>query len=601
MKLLNLTIKPKRDFLLNDSTCHLTGGIYQYFGPHEVLLALAGRLKFKGEIVFGRSFKYSELKRAINSGKFPLFYLTEANDDEKRSPLAILQSCVQLLCLDSEVVSKEFIRLKEFFSLPYVESFQNLSKGQRELYSLIIAISLNPSILIADQAFECISVDNIQKLLLLLNNNYDILVVFTAGMDFTKNSCAQVLEVFDGKLKVRTDSEQVSISPKEFKRNMKGINVERPKFRSFNLIFTILAVAMTTTTATSFAFLEQSRSCEARIINNIPHELLVKESETPIIDLDDYFEAPYVMMKLNNREIEVRYDRRIVKREIKNLHLADAETVVSSAFVDVIGNTEKARSWLNKHGLKLISTYLHDDPIIHLNSSTIDLFKRMYLDENGTLYESASSDYQYVDQNSVSITYDPSAYYLPLVGKYIDTSFLESYHMAGYYIPKNNDNAILLGELIDKDFYSSSYYFTYRYLCTNPSILTMFNPFLDYSSLDYEKENRNQAIFLAILIISIMTFPLFYVLLIVKQNSNAVKGFVRDYSLLQFKRVKLSFFLGFNAYLSTVLMSSVAIVLGIQVLEYNLLSLLLIIALLPVSVLFVSTLGSINPYRKKNR
>lgn len=418
-------------------------GMIALVGPKDsgksiLLKVIAGIDSYKGKIIINQGLKHK--KYTCNIGYLDFHTQRRFKTDNYIKALENTAMIYGIKNINKAIENST--RYLRAFDLTKNDSYENLDKARKTLFSLSIMLSLDLPVILLDELYSNLDKkyeEKVEKILLEYSAKHLVLISFSTSPKLDLFN--KVLLIKNGKIIKEAETKQEKFKSDTFRKNKNfdlGIFSVLPHLATRAKVFLIFLSVIFTFIAAS---LSESLNPNINAINT-----LLKENFTPISKVYEKYES-YTFYDFSNDKITIKYNQSSANefyiRPLINKNINDNSNVLylSKSVALVLG--------VEKGDIVTISTKeFKVENIINTNSKEIYLPYTYYClfgnNSSDTYYYLLSSDINkctYYDSNRQEIDYDSTLTYY----NYELNNISEDNNKYGYYVLENfTDNNLVL-------------------------------------------------------------------------------------------------------------------------------------------------------------
>lgn len=418
-------------------------GMIALVGPKDsgksiLLKVIAGIDSYKGKIIINQGLKHK--KYTCNIGYLDFHTQRRFKTDNYIKALENTAMIYGIKNINKAIENST--RYLRAFDLTKNDSYENLDKARKTLFSLSILLSLDLPVILLDELYSNLEKkyeEKVEKILLEYSAKHLVLISFSTSPKLDLFN--KVLLIKNGKIIKEAETKQGKFKSVTFRKNKNfdlGIFSVLPHLATRAKVFLIFLSVIFTFIAAS---LSESLNPNINAINT-----LLKENFTPISKVYEKYES-YTFYDFSNDKITIKYNQSSANefyiRPLINKNINDNSNVLylSKSVALVLG--------VEKGDIVTISTKeFKVENIINTNSKEIYLPYTYYClfgnNSSDTYYYLLSSDINkctYYDSNRQEIDYDSTLTYY----NYELNNISEDNNKYGYYVLENfTDNNLVL-------------------------------------------------------------------------------------------------------------------------------------------------------------
>lgn len=418
-------------------------GMIALVGPKDsgksiLLKVIAGIDSYKGKIIINQGLKHK--KYTCNIGYLDFHTQRRFKTDNYIKALENTAMIYGIKNINKAIENST--RYLRAFDLTKNDSYENLDKARKTLFSLSILLSLDLPVILLDELYSNLEKkyeEKVEKILLEYSAKHLVLISFSTSPKLDLFN--KVLLIKNGKIIKEAETKQEKFKSVTFRKNKNfdlGIFSVLPHLATRAKVFLIFLSVIFTFIAAS---LSESLNPNINAINT-----LLKENFTPISKVYEKYES-YTFYDFSNDKITIKYNQSSANefyiRPLINKNINDNSNVLylSKSVALVLG--------VEKGDIVTISTKeFKVENIINTNSKEIYLPYTYYClfgnNSSDTYYYLLSSDINkctYYDSNRQEIDYDSTLTYY----NYELNNISEDNNKYGYYVLENfTDNNLVL-------------------------------------------------------------------------------------------------------------------------------------------------------------
>ena len=418
-------------------------GMIALVGPKDsgksiLLKVIAGIDSYKGKIIINQGLKHK--KYTCNIGYLDFHTQRRFKTDNYIKALENTAMIYGIKNINKAIENST--RYLRAFDLTKNDSYENLDKARKTLFSLSILLSLDLPVILLDELYSNLDKkyeEKVEKILLEYSAKHLVLISFSTSPKLDLFN--KVLLIKNGKIIKEAETKQEKFKSVTFRKNKNfdlGIFSVLPHLATRAKVFLIFLSVIFTFIAAS---LSESLNPNINAINT-----LLKENFTPISKVYEKYES-YTFYDFSNDKITIKYNQSSANefyiRPLINKNINDNSNVLylSKSVALVLG--------VEKGDIVTISTKeFKVENIINTNSKEIYLPYTYYClfgnNSSDTYYYLLSSDINkctYYDSNRQEIDYDSTLTYY----NYELNNISEDNNKYGYYVLENfTDNNLVL-------------------------------------------------------------------------------------------------------------------------------------------------------------
>lgn len=445
-------------------------GMIALVGPKDsgksiLLKVIAGIDSYKGKIIINQGLKHK--KFTCNIGYLDFHTQRRFKTDNYIKALENTAMIYGIKNINKAIENST--RYLRAFDLTKNDSYENLDKARKTLFSLSILLSLDLPVILLDELYSNLDKkyeEKVEKILLEYSAKHLVLISFSTSPKLDLFN--KVLLIKNGKIIKEAETKQEKFKSVTFRKNKNfdlGIFSVLPHLATRAKVFLIfLSVIFTFIVASLSKYLNPN-------INAI--NTLLKENFTPISKVYEKYES-YTFYDFSNDKITIKYNQSSANefyiRPLINKNINDNSNVLylSKSVALVLG--------VEKGDIVTISTKeFKVENIINTNSKEIYLPYTYYClfgnNSSDTYYYLLSSDINkctYYDSNRQEIDYDSTLTYY----NYELNNISEDNNKYGYYVLENfKDNNLVI--IPDNSFTNKPVNISTKYVIYYTSLKTL--------------------------------------------------------------------------------------------------------------------------------
>lgn len=418
-------------------------GMIALVGPKDsgksiLLKVIAGIDSYKGKVIINQGLKHK--KFTCNIGYLDFHTQRRFKTDNY---IKALENTAMIYGIKNiNKVIENSTRYLRAFDLTKNDSYENLDKARKTLFSLSILLSLDLPVILLDELYSNLDKkyeEKVEKILLEYSAKHLVLISFSTSPKLDLFN--KVLLIKNGKIIKEAETKQEKFKSVTFRKNKNfdlGIFSVLPHLATRAKVFLIFLSVIFTFIVAS---LSESLNPNINAINT-----LLKENFTPISKVYEKYES-YTFYDFSNDKITIKYNQSSANefyiRPLINKNINDNSNVLylSKSVALVLG--------VEKGDIVTISTKeFKVESIINANSKEIYLPYTYYClfgnNSSDTYYYLLSSDINkctYYDSNRQEIDYDSTLTYY----NYELNNISEDNNKYGYYVLENfKDNNLVI-------------------------------------------------------------------------------------------------------------------------------------------------------------
>lgn len=445
-------------------------GMIALVGPKDsgksiLLKVIAGIDSYKGKIIINQGLKHK--KFTCNIGYLDFHTQRRFKTDNYIKALENTAMIYGIKNINKAIENST--RYLRAFDLTKNDSYENLDKARKTLFSLSILLSLDLPVILLDELYSNLDKkyeEKVEKILLEYSAKHLVLISFSTSPKLDLFN--KVLLIKNGKIIKEAETKQEKFKSVTFRKN-----------KNFDLgIFSVLSHLATRAKvfliflSVIFTFIVASLS-ESLNPNINAINTLLKENFTPISKVYEKYES-YTFYDFSNDKITIKYNQSSANefyiRPLINKNINDNSNVLylSKSVALVLG--------VEKGDIVTISTKeFKVESIINANSKEIYLPYTYYClfgnNSSDTYYYLLSSDINkctYYDSNRQEIDYDSTLTYY----NYELNNISEDNNKYGYYVLENfKDNNLVI--IPDNSFTNKPINISTKYVIYYTSLKTL--------------------------------------------------------------------------------------------------------------------------------
>lgn len=445
-------------------------GMIALVGPKDsgksiLLKVIAGIDSYKGKIIINQGLKHK--KFTCNIGYLDFHTQRRFKTDNYIKALENTAMIYGIKNINKAIENST--RYLRAFDLTKNDSYENLDKARKTLFSLSILLSLDLPVILLDELYSNLDKkyeEKVEKILLEYSAKHLVLISFSTSPKLDLFN--KVLLIKNGKIIKEAETKQEKFKSVTFRKNKNfdlGIFSVLPHLATRAKVFLIFLSVIFTFIVAS---LSESLNPNINAINT-----LLKENFTPISKVYEKYES-YTFYDFSNDKITIKYNQSSANefyiRPLINKNINDNSNVLylSKSVALVLG--------VEKGDIVTISTKeFKVENIINTNSKEIYLPYTYYClfgnNSSDTYYYLLSSDINkctYYDSNRQEIDYDSTLTYY----NYELNNISEDNNKYGYYVLENfTDNNLVL--IPDNSFTNKPVNISTKYVIYYTSLKTL--------------------------------------------------------------------------------------------------------------------------------
>lgn len=421
-------------------------GMIALVGPKDsgksiLLKVIAGIDSYKGKIIINQGLKHK--KYTCNIGYLDFHTQRRFKTDNYIKALEDTAMIYGIKNINKAIENST--RYLRAFDLTKNDSYENLDKARKTLFSLSILLSLDLPVILLDELYSNLDKkyeEKVEKILLEYSAKHLVLISFSTSPKLDLFN--KVLLIKNGKIIKEAETKQEKFKSVTFRKNKNfdlGIFSVLPHLATRAKVFLIFLSVIFTFIVAS---LSESLNPNINAINT-----LLKENFTPISKVYEKYES-YTFYDFSNDKITIKYNQSSANefyiRPLINKNINDNSNVLylSKSVALVLG--------VERGDIVTISTKeFKVENIINTKSKEIYLPYTYYClfgnNSSDTYYYLLSSDINkctYYDSNRQEIDYDSTLTYY----NYELNNISEDNNKYGYYVLENftDDNLVLISD-----------------------------------------------------------------------------------------------------------------------------------------------------------
>lgn len=445
-------------------------GMIALVGPKDsgksiLLKVIAGIDSYKGKIIINQGLKHK--KFTCNIGYLDFHTQRRFKTDNYIKALENTAMIYGIKNINKAIENST--RYLRAFDLTKNDSYENLDKARKTLFSLSILLSLDLPVILLDELYSNLDKkyeEKVEKILLEYSAKHLVLISFSTSPKLDLFN--KVLLIKNGKIIKEAETKQEKFKSVTFRKNKNfdlGIFSVLPHLATRAKVFLIFLSVIFTFIVAS---LSESLNPNINAINT-----LLKENFTPVSKVYEKYES-YTFYDFSNDKITIKYNQSSANefyiRPLINKNINDNSNVLylSKSVALVLG--------VEKGDIVTISTKeFKVENIINTNSKEIYLPYTYYClfgnNSSDTYYYLLSSDINkctYYDSNRQEIDYDSTLTYY----NYELNNISEDNNKYGYYVLENfTDNNLVL--IPDNSFTNKPINISTKYVIYYTSLKTL--------------------------------------------------------------------------------------------------------------------------------
>lgn len=445
-------------------------GMIALVGPKDsgksiLLKVIAGIDSYKGKIIINQGLKHK--KFTCNIGYLDFHTQRRFKTDNYIKALENTAMIYGIKNINKAIENST--RYLRAFDLTKNDSYENLDKARKTLFSLSIMLSLDLPVILLDELYSNLDKkyeEKVEKILLEYSAKHLVLISFSTSPKLDLFN--KVLLIKNGKIIKEAETKQEKFKSVTFRKNKNfdlGIFSVLPHLATRAKVFLIFLSVIFTFIVAS---LSESLNPNINAINT-----LLKENFTPISKVYEKYES-YTFYDFSNDKITIKYNQSSANefyiRPLINKNINDNSNVLylSKSVALVLG--------VEKGDIVTISTKeFKVENIINTNSKEIYLPYTYYClfgnNSFDTYYYLLSSDINkctYYDSNRQEIDYDSTLTYY----NYELNNISEDNNKYGYYVLENfKDNNLVI--IPDNSFTNKPINISTKYVIYYTSLKTL--------------------------------------------------------------------------------------------------------------------------------
>lgn len=445
-------------------------GMIALVGPKDsgksiLLKVIAGIDSYKGKIIINQGLKHK--KFTCNIGYLDFHTQRRFKTDNYIKALENTAMIYGIKNINKAIENST--RYLRAFDLTKNDSYENLDKARKTLFSLSILLSLDLPVILLDELYSNLDKkyeEKVEKILLEYSAKHLVLISFSTSPKLDLFN--KVLLIKNGKIIKEAETKQEKFKSVTFRKNKNfdlGIFSVLPHLATRAKVFLIFLSVIFTFIVAS---LSKSLNPNINAINT-----LLKENFTPISKVYEKYES-YTFYDFSNDKITIKYNQSSANefyiRPLINKNINDNSNVLylSKSVALVLG--------VEKGDIVTISTKeFKVENIINTNSKEIYLPYTYYClfgnNSSDTYYYLLSSDINkctYYDSNRQEIDYDSTLTYY----NYELNNISEDNNKYGYYVLENfKDNNLVI--IPDNSFTNKPVNISTKYVIYYTSLKTL--------------------------------------------------------------------------------------------------------------------------------
>ncbi len=445
-------------------------GMIALVGPKDsgksiLLKVIAGIDSYKGKIIINQGLKHK--KYTCNIGYLDFHTQRRFKTDNYIKALENTAMIYGIKNINKAIENST--RYLRAFDLTKNDSYENLDKARKTLFSLSILLSLDLPVILLDELYSNLDKkyeEKVEKILLEYSAKHLVLISFSTSPKLDLFN--KVLLIKNGKIIKEAETKQEKFKSVTFRKNKNfdlGIFSVLPHLATRAKVFLIFLSVIFTFIVAS---LSESLNPNINAINT-----LLKENFTPISKVYEKYES-YTFYDFSNDKITIKYNQSSANefyiRPLINKNINDNSNVLylSKSVALVLG--------VEKGDIVTISTKeFKVESIINANSKEIYLPYTYYClfgnNSSDTYYYLLSSDINkctYYDSNRQEIDYDSTLTYY----NYELNNISEDNNKYGYYVLENfKDNNLVI--ISDNGFTNKPVNISTKYVIYYTSLKTL--------------------------------------------------------------------------------------------------------------------------------
>ena len=434
-------------------------------GKSILLKVIAGIDSYKGKIIINQGLKHK--KFTCNIGYLDFHTQRRFKTDNYIKALENTAMIYGIKNINKAIENST--RYLRAFDLTKNDSYENLDKARKTLFSLSILLSLDLPVILLDELYSNLDKkyeEKVEKILLEYSAKHLVLISFSTSPKLDLFN--KVLLIKNGKIIKEAETKQEKFKSVTFRKNKNfdlGIFSVLPHLATRAKVFLIFLSVIFTFIVAS---LSESLNPNINAINT-----LLKENFTPISKVYEKYES-YTFYDFSNDKITIKYNQSSANefyiRPLINKNINDNSNVLylSKSVALVLG--------VEKGDIVTISTKeFKVESIINANSKEIYLPYTYYClfgnNSFDTYYYLLSSDINkctYYDSNRQEIDYDSTLTYY----NYELNNISEDNNKYGYYVLENfKDNNLVI--IPDNSFTNKPINISTKYVIYYTSLKTL--------------------------------------------------------------------------------------------------------------------------------
>lgn len=445
-------------------------GMIALVGPKDsgksiLLKVIAGIDSYKGKIIINQGLKHK--KYTCNIGYLDFHTQRRFKTDNYIKALENTAMIYGIKNINKAIENST--RYLRAFDLTKNDSYENLDKARKTLFSLSILLSLDLPVILLDELYSNLDKkyeEKVEKILLEYSTKHLVLISFSTSPKLDLFN--KVLLIKNGKIIKEAETKQEKFKSVSFRKNKNfdlGIFSILPHLATRAKVFLIFLSVIFTFIVAS---LSESLNPNINTINT-----LLKENFTPVSKVYEKYES-YTFYDFSNDKITIKYNQSSANefyiRPLINKNINDNSNVLylSKSVALVLG--------VEKGDIVNISTKeFKVENIINTNSKEIYLPYTYYClfgnNSSDTYYYLLNSDINkctYYDSNRQEIDYDSTLTYY----NYELNNISEDNNKYGYYVLENfKDNNLVI--IPDNSFTNKPINISTKYVIYYSSLKTL--------------------------------------------------------------------------------------------------------------------------------